>query len=325
MKVSVAIITYNQSATIAQTIESILMQKGDFELEIVIGEDCSKDDTLAICREYESKYPNIVKVLSGPQNLGILGNFVRTIKSCNGEFIGDIAGDDYYYDDHALAKQVAFFQSHPDYGVLAVNGYRYYVRQDKWYLGITKADIPDGDVKSFFFGDTYHAGVYAIPVGMMYRRTMLDLVDFDEFIRRGFPAEDDPLQAVLSQYTKFAQYPDPLVVYRVYKESNTHITVSDPRYMEYHRGLMKVRKYLNDTFPDDVKFDDAWIADYLFYKEFLLYVHQLNYKRAKQLVSIQNISTRNVSQARKYTKCWFKFIVFHWYKEYTYYRQVKDI
>ena len=52
IKVSVGVITYNQQDTIRQTLDSILAQKGDFDLEIVIGEDCSTDNTRAICEEF---------------------------------------------------------------------------------------------------------------------------------------------------------------------------------------------------------------------------------------------------------------------------------
>ena len=56
--ISVAVITYNQENTIAQTLDSILMQKGDFKLQIVVGEDCSKDNTYIICKQYADKFPS---------------------------------------------------------------------------------------------------------------------------------------------------------------------------------------------------------------------------------------------------------------------------
>jgi glycosyltransferase involved in cell wall biosynthesis len=43
MKLSVAMITYNQEQYIAQTIESVLSEKMKFDYEIVFGEDCSTD------------------------------------------------------------------------------------------------------------------------------------------------------------------------------------------------------------------------------------------------------------------------------------------
>ena len=179
--ISVAVITYNQQDTIAQTLDSILMQKGDFNLELVIGEDCSTDNTWNICQDYAARYPDIVRLLPNTHNLGIMGNYARTVLACSGEFVGEIAGDDYYYDDHALEKQMSFLQQYPDFGFMTVNGYRYYVRRNKLVLGLAPAHpYTDGNVKPFYFSEHYSGGVYATPVGVMFRRSLLKHVDFNE-------------------------------------------------------------------------------------------------------------------------------------------------
>ncbi len=51
-KVSVIVLTYNQEKLIGRTLDSILAQKCDFPFEIIVGEDCSTDGTLAVCRDY---------------------------------------------------------------------------------------------------------------------------------------------------------------------------------------------------------------------------------------------------------------------------------
>ena len=61
--VSVLILTYNQEQWITQTIESILAQQTTYPFEVIIGNDCSTDGTLAICESYAAKYDN-VRVLS---------------------------------------------------------------------------------------------------------------------------------------------------------------------------------------------------------------------------------------------------------------------
>ncbi len=63
-KVSVVCVTYNHEQYIAETIESFLSQETDFRFEIIIGEDCSTDNTLEIVNNYKKKYPNIIKVIS---------------------------------------------------------------------------------------------------------------------------------------------------------------------------------------------------------------------------------------------------------------------
>ena len=50
--VSVGVLTYNQEKTIARTLDSILNQRHTCTFEIIIGDDCSSDDTRKICEEY---------------------------------------------------------------------------------------------------------------------------------------------------------------------------------------------------------------------------------------------------------------------------------
>ena len=63
--VSVCMTTYNHERYIAQAIESVLSQRVNFAVEVVVGEDCSTDNTLAICRDYEAKYPDKVALKLG--------------------------------------------------------------------------------------------------------------------------------------------------------------------------------------------------------------------------------------------------------------------
>ena len=115
MKLSVCIITYNHENYIAQCVESILFQIVDFEYEIVIGIDKSSDETLKICRGYQSKYPNLIKIIECTDNIGMMRNWVNTIKNCKGDFIAICEGDDYWIDPYKLKKQVAFLINNPKY------------------------------------------------------------------------------------------------------------------------------------------------------------------------------------------------------------------
>ena len=111
-------LTYNQEKFIAQTIESILMQQTNFAFQLVIGEDASLDSTLAICQKYENEYPGKVKVLSAEKNMGLIANFMRTLKECTGTYIAICDGDDYWTDPLKLQKQVDFLEQHPDYKIV---------------------------------------------------------------------------------------------------------------------------------------------------------------------------------------------------------------
>jgi len=116
-KVSVFMITYNHGPFIGQAIESIMSQKTDFDFELVIGEDFSTDNTLAICRQYAEKYPLKIKLLPSDRNIGMMLNTIRTLEACTGEYIAFCEGDDYWIDEFKLQKQVDFLEANPDYSM----------------------------------------------------------------------------------------------------------------------------------------------------------------------------------------------------------------
>lgn len=327
-KISVGVITYNQETTIRQTLDSILAQKGDFDLEVVVGEDCSPDNTYAICADYAKLYPDVIKLLPNTHNLGIMVNFARVMKACTGDYVGICAGDDYWCDEQKLQKQLEYFKAHKDVGVVSTSGYKLLVKTDTLVPNAIAPfePIEDGDIKKFYFSSNYKGGVYAMPLSLLIKRDLLQYVDFDEFIRRGFPVEDYPMQAILAQHCKWGHINDLCVVYRVYKESATFISFDHPKYLSYYKGLANIRRYLNELFPDDVCFDEEWLQEYEFYKEFLLYLHQLDYKKAKQLIAnAAAIADRaKVKQAKRFAKTRIHFVAAHYIKEHNYRKDLRN-
>jgi hypothetical protein len=113
-RVSVAVVAYNHEQFIAQAIEGVLAQEVDFEVELLIGEDCSTDGTRSIVQEYARKYPNVIQALLPDKNLGAAKNFVSVIEACTGDFIACLEGDDFWTDSKKLARQVTFLEAHLD-------------------------------------------------------------------------------------------------------------------------------------------------------------------------------------------------------------------
>ena len=117
--VSVFMITYNQENVIGQAIESIMMQRTSFNYQLVIGEDVSSDNTRSICEQYATKYGNKIKLLpKRKENIGLIENFIKTIKACDGKYISICDGDDYWIDNEKLQKQVGFLESNDDYSIV---------------------------------------------------------------------------------------------------------------------------------------------------------------------------------------------------------------
>lgn len=117
MKVSVVILTYNQKDFIGKAIESALVQETNFDFEILVGDDCSTDGTQEVISEYQRNYPDKVKAILHPKNLGQNGlfNTIETLKLAQGEYIAHMDGDDYWISTQKLQKQVDFMEEHPGF------------------------------------------------------------------------------------------------------------------------------------------------------------------------------------------------------------------
>lgn len=142
-------ITYNHEAFIAEAIESVLMQKGDFDLELVIGEDCSTDGTLSIIEKYQQRFPGVIRVVTSTYNVGAQLNFVRAYEACKGEYIAMLEGDDYWIDELKLQKQVDFLDKNRSYSICFHNMKVIHEGDDKIIMSNPinqKTDLDIGDL-----------------------------------------------------------------------------------------------------------------------------------------------------------------------------------
>ena len=116
-KVTIVCITYNQEKFIKQALDSFVMQKTNFDFQVVISDDCSTDSTPTIIKEYEQKYPNIIKAFYQKENLGSFKNYKFALSQAKSKYLIVNEGDDYFIDENKLQKQVDFLEGHPDYSI----------------------------------------------------------------------------------------------------------------------------------------------------------------------------------------------------------------
>lgn len=139
--VSIRLMTFNHEEFIRDAMNGIMMQKTNFKVEIVIGNDFSTDNTLQIIKEYKSTENIHIKILERSinnmywqkrQKLGRLYNFTNIIQNCTGKYIALLDGDDYWSDANKLQKQVDFLERNIDcivchhwheYAAPSANGY----------------------------------------------------------------------------------------------------------------------------------------------------------------------------------------------------------
>lgn len=116
-KVSVCMITYGHEKFIEQAINGVLMQECNFEVELIIANDCSRDKTDEVVKNILKNHPRAswIKYTKHKENLGMMPNFIFALKQCKAEFIAVCEGDDYWTDPFKLQKQVDFLDNNSEY------------------------------------------------------------------------------------------------------------------------------------------------------------------------------------------------------------------
>jgi len=113
--VSVPVITYNSSKYVLETLESIKAQTYP-NIELIISDDCSTDNTVEICKEWveknRSRFTNCI-IIESDVNTGVSANGNRAADACTGEWVKGIAGDDILYPD-AIETYVAYVINYPN-------------------------------------------------------------------------------------------------------------------------------------------------------------------------------------------------------------------
>ena len=115
--VSIVCNAYNHEKYIADAIEGFVMQKANFGFEILIHDDASTDHTADIIREYEKRYPELIKPIYQTENQYSKkeGSVLRIqYGRAKGEYIALCEGDDYWTDSLKLQKQVDALKAHPE-------------------------------------------------------------------------------------------------------------------------------------------------------------------------------------------------------------------
>lgn len=99
--VTIGIMTYNSGKTVLDTLESAFEQSYD-NLELIISDDCSKDNTVALCEEWLSTHSDRfvrTRLLMVQKNTGTSGNCNRIVREAKGDYIKILAGDDIFFRD----------------------------------------------------------------------------------------------------------------------------------------------------------------------------------------------------------------------------------
>jgi glycosyltransferase involved in cell wall biosynthesis len=108
-------ITYNHEKYIEEAINGVLMQETDFEVELIISNDNSLDQTDAIIQRILKEHPkgHWISYIKHEKNIGMMENLVDNFKRCHGEYIACCEGDHYWTDKHKLQIQINLMRENP--------------------------------------------------------------------------------------------------------------------------------------------------------------------------------------------------------------------
>lgn len=192
--VTVKLVTYNHINFIKQCLDSILMQKTNFDFEILIAEDDSNDGTREVCIEYAEKFPDKIKLLlnSRANNIPINGKPSGTFNSVYANFcikskyINMIEGDDYWTDENSLQVRVDFLEKNDDF-ILCFHNSKVYYELTKKFDNIKKANstidriiIPEDILSTHMYTSTllYRNGLIEV-----FEQDMLKFINGDVILR----------------------------------------------------------------------------------------------------------------------------------------------
>lgn len=219
IELSVHLITFNNEKYIDDTLQSILKQKTNFSFEIVVGDDCSTDNTLGIINEYDVNHPNLFNIKQNKKRLGILKNFKSTLDRCKGHYVFDLAGDDLLKSDYALQKMVDVLKNDDSLGFVDSGIDKLYEKNSKLIPFSNKNVLQNSK-------DIYRRHLLLgklNPIGICYNKKHLyQYVDFETYLEKNITIEDYPILVDLVKNTNFETINEVLHIYRVHDQSYSH-------------------------------------------------------------------------------------------------------
>lgn len=273
--VSVVMITYNHDGYIKESLMSVIEQnRQKYNLEILIVDDGSSDDTQKVIQEVQILYPDLV-FPTFKEHVGVSAvnrNFNEQIKKSRGEYITFLAGDDYFVGDGIL-KLLDAFEANKSIDIVIGEGRNFDTENNK-YLETCQEDVIVKMLENQDISGVYDYITSNIPSlfiqGFMVKRYLLEAVDyFDEELI----ADDWVLSIRIFKFlvdnNRLAHYVDNEVFRRNILPNST----SRNNDVHLKRILGVIDKYI----PKDKQFT---VLKTTYFVYFLKYFHDKKYKKS---------------------------------------------
>ena len=106
---------YNKGKYIKDALESILIQETTYKYQILISDNASTDNSLKIAKEYQDKFPELIKILESQENFGLFNNMIKLFSNIRTKYFSECDPDDYWISKTKIQDALDFLESHKDY------------------------------------------------------------------------------------------------------------------------------------------------------------------------------------------------------------------
>ncbi|MFR9166880.1 MAG: glycosyltransferase [Dysgonomonas sp.] len=245
MKVNIILITYNHSAYIRQALNGLIIQMTNHDVEVIVADDASTDNTLDIIREYAEKLVFPFTFLSQEENIGYNKNYERAIKACNGDYIAVLEGDDYWIDPLRIEKHIDFLDKHRNCSMSFNRIVFFFQDQERYKVNDWKSDQD-------FISYSVHEQIRGNKIGNLsacvFRKSEMDKIKPGLF---DMQVADWMLGIVLGQYGSIAELKDPMSVYRIHGKGLWSRQDEREQIQCIIDSISEYNKYLDYAFNED--------------------------------------------------------------------------
>ncbi len=284
VKLSIWMIVYNHENYLREALDSVFMQQVNFDFEVIIGDDCSSDNSRDIILEYQAKYPEIIFPLIHTENVGVHKNVVLTLRACKGQYIALLEGDDYWTDPNKLQRQVDFLEKNQAFVMSSHNTH-----------DLNEIDPSASRDTSVWPGDTIllenilEAGWFMRTNSLVFRNNLI--AEYPEWFFTHY-STDYMLQILIAKHGPVNFMQEVMAVYRRHEAgiSNTNIEKQIGRYWNVVDLLQVMDHYFEGKYHRFLQIQKAMYFEAIFVarlkqrkmrnmKELFEIIPQINWKK----------------------------------------------
>jgi len=214
--VSVLMIVYNHAPYLPEAIEGIVSQRCPHAFELIIGEDRSTDGSFAIVLDYQQRFPEIIRVIHSPSNVGMNANSRRVRAAARGKYLAWCEGDDYWCSRSKLAEQAALLNSNADVGAVHTDWVLARLVAGEWSVAWNRSvhrRVPDELLAGRLLSVFHHPKLLRTCT-LMFRKCIADEVDGSVFGKREYTFGDTVTSLFITSNWCVAYVPKVTAVYR---------------------------------------------------------------------------------------------------------------